>query len=139
MNHRITNLARLACVGMGLSLAIAGLTGCSDDYELDDEGNYPSWLGGIIYEALKNPASLQGDNGQKLDGTFSNYLRLIDDLGYAETLGKTGSKTVFPANDEAFERFYRNNSWGVTKYEDLTESMKKMLLNTSMLNNPILV
>ena len=40
-------------------------------------------------------------------------------------------------DDEAFERFYRNNSWGVTKYEDLTESMKKMLLNTSMLNNPI--
>ena len=139
MNHRITNLARLACVGMGLSLAIAGLTGCSDDYELDDEGNYPSWLGGSIYEALKNPASLQGDNGQKLDGTFNNYLRLIDDLGYAETLGKTGSKTVFPANDEAFSRFFSNNSWGVSRYEDLTSAMKRQLLYSSMLDNALLV
>ena len=99
-----------------------GFTSCKDDYTLDDEGNYPSWLGNSIYTELSNP------NPEVLTGTFKNYVRLIDDLGYAETLAKTGSKTIFPANDEAFERFYANNTWGVSKYEDLTEPMKKQLL-----------
>ena len=126
---------------MGLCLAAicGGFTACTDDYDLDDEGNYPSWLGGSIYEAMKNPENLQGENGNVLKGTFNNYLRLIDDLGYAETLSKTGSKTVFPANDEAFDRFYAENAWGVRRYEDLTDAMKRQLLYSSMLDNALLV
>jgi uncharacterized surface protein with fasciclin (FAS1) repeats len=112
---------------------------CHDDYDLDDEGNYPSWLGGSIYEALSNPGSLESSGQNVLKGTFRNYVRLIDDLGYAETLAKTGSKTVFPANDEAFDRFYKNNSWGVSSYADLTPAMKRQLLYGSMLDNAILV
>ena len=54
-------------------------------------------------------------------------------------MSKTGSKTVFPANDEAFDRFYKNNSWGVSKYEDLSIAMKKQLLYSSMLDNALLV
>jgi uncharacterized surface protein with fasciclin (FAS1) repeats len=127
-----------------LAVCLASLCGgfgaCTDDYDLDDEGNYPEWLGGSIYEALKNPGSLQGGAGQSvLTGTFNNYVRLIEDLGYAETLAKTGSKTVFPANDEAFARFFANNPWGVTSYEGLTNAMKKQLLYSSMLDNAILV
>lgn len=133
MNYRFFKLSRKVFLGLSLAVICGGFFSCHDRYDLDEEGNFPSWLGESIYDQLKNP------NPEVLSGTFNNYVRLIDDLGFAETLGKTGSKTVFPANDEAFERFYRNNSWGVTKYEDLTESMKKMLLNTSMLNNPILV
>jgi uncharacterized surface protein with fasciclin (FAS1) repeats len=71
---------------------------------------------------MKHPENLTASQGNVLKGTFTNYLRLIDDLGYAETLAKTGSKTVFPANDEAFDRFYANNSWGVKRYEDLTDA-----------------
>lgn len=108
-------------------------TACTDDYDLDDEGNYPSWLGGSIYDALKNP------NQELLTGTFNNYLRLVDDLGYTETLSKTGSKTVFVANDSAFNNFYANNTWGVKRYEDLSISQKKMLLYGSMLDNAILL
>lgn len=133
MNYRFFKLSRKALISLSLAVICGGFFSCHDRYDLDEEGNFPSWLGESIYDQLKNP------NPEVLTGTFNNYVRLIDDLGFAETLGKTGSKTVFPANDEAFERFYRNNAWGVTKYEDLTESMKKMLLNTSMLNNPILV
>ena len=46
---------------------------------------------------------------------------------------------TFPANDEAFARFYANNTWGVTKYEDLSLAQKKLLLYNSMLDNAILV
>jgi hypothetical protein len=52
-------------------------------------------------------------------------------------LAKTGSKTMFVADDEAYERFFKNNSWGVRRYEDLTESQKKLLIFGSMIDNSI--
>ena len=139
MNYRLIEMARSVCMGLCLAAICGGFTACTDDYDLDDEGNYPSWLGGSIYEAMKNPENLQGENGNVLKGTFNNYLRLIDDLGYAETLSKTGSKTVFPANDEAFDRFYASNPWGVKNYGQLTDAMKRQLLYASMLDNALLV
>lgn len=139
MNDHLIDLVKKASTAFCMALTISGFTACTDDYDLDDPDNYPSWLGGSIYEALENPENLQNSNGNVLKGTFKNYLRLIDDLGYAETMSKTGSKTVFPANDEAFERFYKNNPWGVTKYEDLSIAMKKQLLYSSMLDNALLV
>lgn len=96
------------------------------------EDSKPSWLGSSIYDELSNP-------GENLTGTFTTYLHLIDDLDYATTLARTGSKTIFPANDEAFERFFQNNSWGVTRYEDLSDAQKKLLLYSSMLDNAILL
>lgn len=117
-----------------VSLVLTGLmTSCVDKYQEVDADSKPSWLGGSIYAELKNP------NQERLTGTFSNYLRLIDDLGYAETLNRTGSKTVFPANDEAFERFFKSNEWGVSSYEQLTTSQKKLLLYSSMLDNALLL
>ena len=113
-----------------VSLAMAGLmTGCVEKNELVDADEKPSWLGGSIYQELKNPSYLEG--------TFSTYLRLVDDLGYAETLGRTGSKTVFPANDEAFQRFFQSNKWGVSSYEQLSTAQKKLLLYNSMLDNAL--
>lgn len=139
MKIRFTEKFRKAGPALCLALLCGGLTACHDDYDLDDEGNYPSWLGGSIYEALSNPASLQDAGQNVLTGTFNNYVRLIDDLGYAETLDKTGSKTVFPANDEAFQRFFQNNTWNVSRYEDLSLAQKKQLLYGSMLDNAMLV
>ena len=133
MNYRFFELTKKALYGLCLAVISGGFLSCNDRFPLDDEGNYPSWLGSSVYEQLKNP------NPEVLTGTFNNYVRLIEDMGYAETLGKTGSKTVFAANDEAFERFYANNAWGVRMYEDLTEAMKKQLLYSSMLDNAILV
>jgi uncharacterized surface protein with fasciclin (FAS1) repeats len=104
-----------------------------DIYGDVDEESTPAWLGGSIYSELQNP------DGGKLTGTFSNYLRLIDDLGYAETLNRTGSKTIFPANDEAFARFFAKNEWGVSSYEELTYAQKKLLLYSSMLDNALLI
>lgn len=116
------------------SLALAGLaTSCVDKYEEVDADSRPSWLGESIYAELKNA------NQSRLTGTFNTYLTLIDDLGYKEVLSRTGSKTVFPANDSAFARFFNNNDWGVTEYADLSESQKKLLLYSSMLDNALLL
>lgn len=115
------------CMGM--------LSSCVDKNELVDEESVPEWLGSSIYHELKNPDASKG-----LTGSFNTYLRLVDDLGYAETLSRTGSKTVFPANDEAFARFFASETWqGVRKYEDLSDAQKKMLLYSSMLDNALLI
>ena len=117
-----------------VSLALAGLmTSCIEKYEEVDADSKPSWLGGSIYAELKNP------DPSRLTGTFNTYLRLVDDLGYGETLNRTGSKTVFPANDEAFQRFFSSNDWGVKSYEQLSNAQKKLLLYTSMLDNALLL
>ena len=133
MNYRFSELTKKTMMSFCVAALCGGFAACTDDYDLDDPGNYPSWLGNSIFDELKNP------NQNVLTGTFNNYVKLIEDLGYAETLAKTGSKTVFPANDEAFARFFSNNSWGVSRYEDLTEAQKKLLLYNSMLDNAILV
>lgn len=114
--------ASLVCLGM--------TTSCQKD-ELVPANEKPEWLGSSIYEELQNP--------KHLSGTFNTYLRLVDDLGYGEVLSKTGSKTIFPANDEAFNRFFTSkNVYGVSSYEQLTPGMKKQLLYTSMLDNAML-
>jgi len=103
-------------------VALSGvLASCSDGYDLADKT--PDWLGTSIYEYLSS------------QGNFTQAVRLIDDLGYGEVLAKTGSKTLFVANDEAFGRFYQSNTWGVSRYEDLTMAQKKLLLYGSMINN----
>ena len=105
-----------ACVAAALSM----LCSCSDDYGYDDKE--PDFLGSSIYEYLQS----QGD--------FKTYLRLIDDLKYKDVLSLTGSKTIFPANDEAFERFFQSNEYGVSSYEQLSAAQKRSLLNSSMIN-----
>ena len=114
------------------SLLCLGMVSCKKEY-LVPEGELPSWLGESIYKELQNPKELQG--------TFNTYCRLIDDLGYTEVLSKTGSKTIFPANDSAFARFFAggNNKFGVSDYNQLTHSQKAELLFSTMLDNAILV
>lgn len=107
------------------------MTACVDKNEAVDADTKPSWLGESIYQELKNPENLEGE--------FKTYLRLIDDLGEAETLNRTGSKTIFPANDEAFDRFFQSNEWGVSSYEQLTVAQKQQLLYGSMLDNAMLI
>lgn len=108
-----------------LSGAIASglcFSGCKDDYLYDDNEPSTELLGASIYDYMQT------------DGNFTYFLRLIDDLGYTETLSRTGSKTLFPARDEAFERFFKKNHWGVHKYEDFTPAQKRLIMNSSMVN-----
>ena len=107
-------------IAMALSTCLVNLTSC-DKYDLDETD--PDGWGASIYSYLED------------DGNYSNTIRLIDDLGLKEVLAKTGSKTMFVADDDAFNRFYSSNSWGVHNYEQLSTAQKKMLLLGAMVNN----
>jgi len=121
-----TSLARHTRKRLGaLALVMAGMTGlglssCSE-YDLDERT--PSNWGNSIYSYLAG------------NGNYTNMTRIIDDLGYTAVLNKTGSKTLFVADDDAFARFYANNSFGVRSYEQLSEAQKRMLLFGAMINN----
>lgn len=123
MKNRFCKMGK-SLLGAMCLLSTCGVTySCSDDYDLDE--TMPGFLGGSIYDELKSGHS----------GNFSTVVRLIDDLKYTDVLSKTGSKTLFVADDEAYQEFFRNNSWGVTKYEDLSTAQKSILLYGAMLNN----
>ena len=96
---------------------------CEDDYIYDNKGAIPEGLNSSIYEYMEK------------DGNFTCFIRLIDDLGYSEVLSRTGSKTLFPARDDAFERFFKSkNEYGVSSYEALSIAQKRGIMNSSMLN-----
>jgi len=105
----------------GVLLAGGGFLCSCDQYDLDERT--PEGWGASIYSWLDE----QGD--------YTNTVRMIDELGYAQVLAKTGSKTLFVADDAAYERFLQNNSWGVRSYSQLTTSQKKLLLFGSMMDN----
>ena len=138
--------ARALCV-----LAACGLSwACSDDYKWDDEK--PTWLNSSIYESLQE--GMKDENGQVIH-TFNNYLRLLEDKdvnpegvrNLKDVLSKTGSKTVFVADDNAWQQFFQrnaslpaNNPWhNATSYDRLSAAQKKLLIHTSMLNNAIVM
>lgn len=120
-NFQSNKLRKHLLVGGALCAAALGFYGCKDGYNLDDD----------------QPTGLNTIYGYMVEqGNYKNFLQLIDDLGEKETLSKTGSKTLFIADDNAFETFYRNNQWGVSKYEELTLAQKKLILRSSMIDNP---
>ena len=105
---------------LGMMLGGGLLTSCNE-YDLDERT--PEGWDQSIYGWLDK------------SGNFSNTVRIIDELGYREVLDKTGSKTLFVADDDAYDRFFRKNDWGVRSYSDLTLSQKKLLLFGSMIDN----
>ena len=115
---------QLALAAFGLLVGATVLQGCKDDDVLTGQ---PSWLGNSIYERLEE------------DGQYKTMLRLIDDLGQHEVLSHTGSKTLFAANDSAFQAWFANNNWGVRNYDRLSLAQKKLLLNNAMVNNAYLI
>ena len=117
MTSLVKSIVLSVCVASSLTFA-----GCKDEYLYDDTEPSKDMLGSSIYDYLKER------------GDFTYYTRLIDDLGYQETLSRTGSKTIFAANDAAFERFFQSNPYGVHSYDELTPSVKRELMNSSMIN-----
>lgn len=111
---------RTALASVAVAACLGSIASCSQ-YDLDERD--PEGWGASIYNYLE------------VQGNYTNTLNLINDLGLKEVLEKTGSKTMFVADDAAYERFYSNNEWGVKKYADLSLSQKKMLLLGSMINN----
>lgn len=116
-------LKKFASKTWAMALALGATTAMlsCDGYDLAERE--PEWLGSSIYDYLSK------------DGNYTNMVRLIDDLNYTEVLSRTGSKTLFVADDAAFQRFYQQNSWGVKSYQQLSMAQKKMLLYGAMINN----
>lgn len=102
-------------------LAVSGAFVSCNEYDLDERT--PEGWGSSIYSWLDE------------QGNYTNTVRMIDELGYRDVLAKTGSKTLFVADDAAYERFFRNNTWGVHNYGELSVSQKKLLLFGSMMDN----
>ena len=122
--HFKSTFFQYAKLVVGFIIVSLILASCNDNPLEDRE---PIWLGASIYDYLKT------------DGHFTNYVKLIDDLNYKEVLAKTGSKTLFVANDSAFNEFYKKNEWGVTGYDHFSLAQKKMVLNFGMINDAYLV
>lgn len=127
MKNRFSKMGK-SLLGAMCLLSTCGLTySCSDDYDLDE--TLPSFLGGSIYDELN------------ASGEFTTVVRLIDDLEYTDVLQRTGSKTLFVANDEAYEKFFAACTWTdgagnpVRSYDQLSAAQKRLLLYSSMLNN----
>ena len=103
-----------------VSVALS-VTSCREDYILDEQE--PDWLGESIYDFLVE------------EGKYSNFVRLIEELGYKDVLQRTGSKTLFVVDDATFEAFLRDNEWGISSYAELSKMQKEQLLYSSMLDN----
>ena len=115
-NSKRKKLCKHLLVGGVVCLVGFAAFSCTDAYNLDED--QPSGLN-TIYGYMQEK------------GTYTNFLQLINDLGEAEVLSKTGSKTLFIADDNAFAKFFASNDWGVGKYADLSLAQKKLLLYSS--------
>ena len=141
MTNRLSKWSRQSSRMVCLMAACGLVYACKDSFTLDDEK--PSFLNTSIYESLEK------------SGNFKTYLRLLADKDVnpknarplTEELSRTGSKTVFVADDAAWEAFFKKNEtlpesnpWHyATSYEKLSEAQKKLLIHTSMLNNAIVM
>lgn len=120
MRHWVGRSTFAAALALGATMM---LQSCEDEILTGQ----PSWLGNSIYERLQE------------EGNYTTTLKLIDDLGLTDVLRQTGSKTLFVADDAAYEEWFKTNSWGVRSYENLTPAQKKLLLNSAMVNNAYLI
>lgn len=141
MTNRLSKWSRHSSRVVCLLAACGLMYACKDEFILDDEK--PSWLNSSIYERLEQ------------EGNYRTYLRLLADKDVnregerplTDVLSRTGSKTVFVANDSAWDAFFAANAklpeanpWHyATSYENLSRSQKKLLVHTSMLNNAIVM
>ena len=126
-NKSLTGLSGLFGSVLTFLAITFGVSSCRPDFDLDKR--FPEWLGTSIYETLD-----EGFDGR----TFKYFVRLIDTLDQKSILAKTGSRTLFVADDVAFQRFLdKCPIAGNRKVEfgDLTKAQLKMILKGSMLNN----
>ena len=134
LKHRLSKICSttfvVLCMLFTGSFIFSSCQDMFDIYKYDD--GEPDWLGSSIYDFLKDETS-------KGEHTYKNYIGIIDSLGYKDILSRTGSKTLFVADDASFETFYANNRWGVKSFSELTKSQMALILRSSMLDNAYLL
>lgn len=108
-----------------LLIGILLTVSCKDEYIYDNQE--PEWLGASIYDYLNSSEN------------YTYYTQIIEEVGYKEVLAKTGSKTLFVADDAAFDAFFKNNPWNVSSYDNLSLTQKKLIIKFSMIDNAYLI
>ncbi len=121
--RRFWKRSRHWMLALGALLSGCGALLSCQEYDLDERT--PDGWGSSIYNWLSE------------QGNYTYTVRMIDDLGYRDVLAKTGSKTLFVADDEAYERFFSNNRWHVGSFSGLSLAQKKLLIYGSMIDNSI--
>jgi uncharacterized surface protein with fasciclin (FAS1) repeats len=109
--------------------AMFALSACEEGLSYLEEEE-PDWLGANIYDYLKDR------------GDCTNYVRLIEDCGYTETMRHTGSNTLFFSSDSTFETYFKSEAAikaGVTSYDKMPPSMKYLLMRNGIVSNAQLV
>ena len=124
--RRLSKMTVAMCTALLALGGSAGLSSCKDDLLVGT----PSWLGSSIYEELESR------------GNFQTTLALINDpemaeAGYADVLRRTGSRTLFVADDAAWQRFFQRK--GISGLSGLSTADKKMILKSSMVNSAYLI
>lgn len=132
--RRLTRFCMSSLLAMFVLFVGGSLQSCKDwldEYPYDNPGD-PSWLGPNIYDFLKKGTP---------NHSYENFIAIIDSLGEKESLAHTGSKTLFVADDKAFEEFFKSerNVWGVTSVQEMSKAQMKMILYGSMLDNAMLL
>ena len=122
LTRRVIHAVIPACTAFLLGGAVAS---CQDDLLTGQ----PSYLGKSIYEELEER------------GNFKETLKLIQANGddYVSMLRKTGSKTLFVADDEAWAEFYESNPWGVKSIDEMTDAQKQLIFMSNMIDQAYLV
>lgn len=126
LKRRLAKSASYACAALLLLGGGTVLSSCEDDLLTGT----PTWLGSSIYEELESR------------GSFKQTLALINDPDLSETnypdlLRRSGSMTLFVADDEAWNRYLAKR--GLTSVNQLPKSEKKNLLKAAMINNAYLI
>ena len=122
------NFNKLILSSMAICLLVT-VVSCSDDFETMDN-EQPSWLGENIYDYLQKR------------GDCNYYVRLIDDCGMKDVMQCTGSNTLFFTSDTAFDKYFasnKENGKGPKSYEELSSTMKKMLISLGSISNAQLI
>jgi len=139
--NSLFNRSGLVGIGLFALATIFGITSCRPDYDLDKR--FPEWLGTSIFETLSEGFKGDSTSGYK-NYEFTTFVKLIQDVpgDYENVLSKTGSKTLFVADDDAFARFFgpncpfkKSNGEPVQNYSELSLAQKRLILNGCMLNN----
>ena len=129
MNKRNGNILHIFILLFVTSLSFVA---CQDDYFYNDREPDKTLVGNSIYDWLKE------------DGHFTYYLRIVESVqdagvNYMEVLKTTGTKTVFVADDAAFEAFFVANPYDIRKFEDFTTLQKRAIFFSCMLNDAYLL
>jgi len=126
LKRRLARGAGHASAALLLVGAVLSMSSCEDDLLTGT----PSWLGSSIYEELESR------------GNFQTTLALINDpdlseTNYPEMLRRTGSMTLFVADDAAWNRYL--SARGISSVNRLPKAEKKNLLKAAMINNAYLI